>query len=179
MMDGLKPGDRAPQRYRKFDGTPHWQFDTVFLGADEFGHWVGGRPGDLCERPGWSLAVDVHWVTLVPAHHFVATFNGAGGIMGSEVYVDLMSRPEWCAGEVRAIDLDLDVIRAFTGEVFIDDEDEFAEHQVRFGYPEDLIATVRRTADDLLVAIAERREPFNTVGPGWLAHCRTMLSDAS
>ena len=29
-----------------------------------------------------------------------------------------------------AVDLDLDVIRRFDGSWFVDDEDEFAEHQV-------------------------------------------------
>ncbi|WP_180935649.1 DUF402 domain-containing protein [Nocardioides ungokensis] len=36
---------------------------------------------------------------------------------------------------LRAVDLDLDVVRGRTGRVWIDDEDEFAEHRVRFGYP--------------------------------------------
>lgn len=33
------------------------------------------------------------------------------------------------------VDLDLDVVRRFDGSAEILDEDEFAEHQVRYGYP--------------------------------------------
>jgi protein associated with RNAse G/E len=37
------------------------------------------------------------------------------------------------------IDLDLDLIQLQTGDVSIDDEDEFLEHQVSMGYPQWLI----------------------------------------
>ena len=49
-------------------------------------------------------------------------------------------RPARWAGddEVHLVDLDLDVVRRrMTGDVELRDEDEFAEHRVRFGYPDD------------------------------------------
>ena len=46
---------------------------------------------------------------------------------------------EWDGHMLRAVDLDLDVVRGFNGTVIVDDEDEFAEHQVAYGYPEDVI----------------------------------------
>ena len=72
-----------------------------------------------------------------------------------------------------AIDLDLDVVRRFTGEMFIDDEDEFADHQQLFGYPTDLVERVRTTADGLLEALRTGREPFATVGFTWLERFRS------
>ena len=42
-------------------------------------------------------------------------------------------------GTVTAVDLDLDVVRGWTGRVWVDDEDEFADHRVRFGYPADVV----------------------------------------
>lgn len=168
MNHAPAPGDAVWQRYRKFDGRAHWQFETMHLGEDEFGRWVGGRPGSVCERPGWRFTADAHWVTLLPEDWFVATFNDSTSNLRSQIYIDLTSPPEWDGDEVRAIDLDLDVIRRFTGEVFIDDEDEFARHQLELGYPPDLIERVRRTADGLLDAVRSRREPFDTVGPAWL-----------
>ncbi|WP_432559959.1 DUF402 domain-containing protein [Granulicoccus sp. GXG6511] len=165
---GLAPGDTVWQRYRKFDGRPHWQFETVFLGEDEFGRWVGGRPGGICERPGFRFTADAHWVTLLPDDWYVATFNERSSRLQSEIYVDLASPPEWNGHESRAIDLDLDVVRRVSGEVFIADEDEFAAHQVEMGYPSDLVERVRRTADELLTAVRARREPFGSVGRTWL-----------
>ena len=49
--------------------------------------------------------------------------------------------PVWDGGLVTAVDLDLDVIRRFDGTWYVDDEDEFAEHQVSYGYPPELVAS--------------------------------------
>lgn len=48
-------------------------------------------------------------------------------------------------GSVRAIDLDLDVIRFHDGSVVIDDEDEFADHRELYGYPADVVELAERT----------------------------------
>ncbi|MGW3644493.1 DUF402 domain-containing protein, partial [Streptomyces sp. NPDC005143] len=62
---------------------------------------------------------------------------------------------EWNADGivVRMVDLDLDVVRPRGGEAHVEDEDEFAEHRVRYGYPDRAVAVVmawnpsfRRTA---------------------------------
>jgi protein associated with RNAse G/E len=58
------------------------------------------------------------------------------------------------------VDLDLDVIRVrATGSVEVVDEDEFAEHQVRYGYPEDVVRRAREVADRL-AATLNHTEPF-------------------
>ena len=53
------------------------------------------------------------------------------------VYVDITTPPVWDGTVLRAVDLDLDVVRGNTGRVWVDDEDEFADHRVRFGYPDE------------------------------------------
>jgi hypothetical protein len=174
-MAGFTPGDRIQQRYRKYDGTPHWRFDSAYLGSDDHGIWVGGRPGDVFERPGRRFLADAHYVTLIPEGPFVATFNDNSSAVHSEIYVDVMSPPQWQGALVEAIDLDLDVVRRFSGEVRIEDEAEFAEHQVAFGYPHELIGTVRCTAGWLQEAIGAQDEPFGQVGFEWLAQCRALL----
>lgn len=173
-MGGFTLGNRIQQRYRKYDGTPHWRFDSAYLGSDNHGIWVGGAPGDVFERPGRRFLADAHYVTLIPEAPFVATFNAKSSAVHSEIYVDMMSLPQWRGTLVEAIDLDLDVVRRFSGEVRIDDEDEFAEHQIAFGYPPELIDSVRRTADGLLEAIRNQHEPFGRVGFDWLARCQEM-----
>ena len=67
-------------------------------------------------------------------------------------------------------DLDLDVVRdARSGAARVIDEDEFEEHKRTLGYPPEIAQGARRSADALVEAVAERREPFDRVGPGWLA----------
>ncbi|MDO5500157.1 MAG: DUF402 domain-containing protein [Propionibacteriaceae bacterium] len=176
MSRELAPGDPVWQRYRKFDGRPHWEFSTYFLGSDEFGDWVGGLPGAICERPGFQFTADAYWVTLLPQDWYVATFNEPTTILRNEIYVDLMSPPEWTGPEVTGVDLDLDVVRRFTGESCILDEDEFAEHQIVMNYPSELVGRVRQTADGLLEAVRDRVEPFGTVGLAWLERCREFGS---
>lgn len=168
MTRDLRPGDPVYQRYRKFDGSPHWNFDTTYLGDDRFGTWIGGEVGAVMERPGRRVVAPVDWVGLIPrGEWFVATFNAPGSESFAHTYIDLASVAEWDGNTVRAIDLDLDVVREFDGRTFIDDEDEFEDHRVAFGYPADLVTTVRATAEQLLTAVTSGAEPFGSVHTQW------------
>jgi len=179
-------GTPVELRFTKYDGSPHWEYDLIVLGTDAHGLWLGGRPGDVCRRIGRTIEPGVHWVTLVPAAGaWIATFNEPGGPLGAGTYVDLTDPPTWQAVQtargaglrMRCADLDLDVVRRFTGECYIDDEDEFADHQVRFGYPSELVATTRATADRLFAEVCAGSEPFGSVGPAWLQRCRALNRD--
>lgn len=174
-------GTPVELRFRKYDGSPHWEYDVIVLGADAHGVWLGGRPGDLCRRIGRTIDPGVHWVTLIPhVGTYVATFNEPGGPLGAGIYVDLTDAPRWEPAatakgpgwRMSCADLDLDVVRRFTGECYIDDEDEFAEHQIEFGYPPALVRQTREAADDLHARVRGGLEPFGDVGPAWLRRCR-------
>jgi protein associated with RNAse G/E len=66
--------------------------------------------------------------------------------------------------------MDLDVVVRRDGqEPYIDDQDEFAEHQVQYGYPADVVALTERTAHALLAAVNNRQPPFDTTADHWLA----------
>ncbi|MEW9547871.1 DUF402 domain-containing protein [Nonomuraea sp. NPDC050783] len=98
---------------------------------------------------------------------WTASFNSAPN--RSEVYVDVTTVPEWREGEVTMIDLDLDVIRLRDGGLILDDEDEFAEHQVLLGYPPELVARAESTARWLMGVVGDRRGPFGGAHVEWLA----------
>jgi protein associated with RNAse G/E len=49
------------------------------------------------------------------------------------------------------------------------DEDEFADHRQRFGYPEDLVTEAQAAARKLLVALGDGSEPYATQYRKWLA----------
>jgi uncharacterized protein len=88
----------------------------------------------------------------------------------SEVYCDITTPAHWEDDTVRIIDLDLDVVRRrATGTVELRDEDEFADHQVRFGYPDELVTEARAAAERLFGALGDGSEPFATTYRKWLS----------
>jgi protein associated with RNAse G/E len=154
--------------YRKFDGSLHWHHPARLLGEDEFGRWIGCEPGTTARRGTEPAVVWEHAIAmLIPRDAWwTATFNAEPD--ETEIYCDITTVPEWRGDEVTAVDLDLDVLRMRDGRVVLDDEDEFAEHQVRYAYPADVIAGAEMSAAWLLEAVRQRREPFGTAYEGWL-----------
>jgi uncharacterized protein len=156
--------------FRKYDGSLHWNYLATRLGEDEHGVWLGAPLGTELRRGEavMELAEMAHVVLLPRAGWWTAAFNAPP--KRTEIYCDISTVPEWTsAEEVTMIDLDLDVLRRRTGLVELVDEDEFAEHQVRYAYPSELIRNARASADWLVTAVSDRREPFGTVYLDWLA----------
>ncbi|WP_052466550.1 DUF402 domain-containing protein [Mobilicoccus massiliensis] len=188
-MDAVPPtpaelpfGARVRAVFTKYDGRPHWEYDLVVLGVDDHGVWVGGAPGAHIARPGLEFTSDAYWVTLYPHDGmWVATINDDAGTFSSRVYVDVTTQATWWHRpdgvlSVTAIDLDLDVIRRFSGELLVDDEDEFEEHRVEFGYPPELVEGARAAAAWLYERLAGHDEPFEQVAEHWLAVCRDRVT---
>jgi uncharacterized protein len=149
---------------RKWPDRPHWEHDALRLGEDAHGVWLGAPAGTPMARPGASFATAQAQVTLVPpAAPYVATFYARGGSVPCEVYVDISSVPVWTANTVTAYDLDLDVVRGWTGRVWVDDEDEFADHRVRYAYPPDLVRLAVESCAAVHAAVEDRRAPFDGV----------------
>lgn len=188
-MLSLTPGTLVRALFTKWDGRRHWEFNATVLGTDEYGVWTGLAPGDLLGRPGLEVRLEAHSVTLFPHRSWhVATFNAPRANFRSRIYVDMTTESIWANGDagaagrslptVSAVDLDLDVIRRFDeygGELFVDDEDEFVEHQVAMAYPPAVVAATQASADAVLAAIADGTEPFGAVGPAWLQRCLDTL----
>jgi hypothetical protein len=170
--------------FSKWGGGPHWEYDALLLGEDDAGTWLGAPAGTRLARPGADFVSDQDFVSLVPHEGcYVATFYGetprpatdraAVGPGWVEVYVDVTTRPQWHPGPtttVRMVDLDLDVLRGRSGRVWVDDEDEFADHRQRLGYPEDVVAQATSTCEAVRDAVSSRRPPYDgVVGAGWLS----------
>jgi protein associated with RNAse G/E len=155
--------------FRKYDGTLHWNMTARLLGEDEHGVWAGvvdGTPIFLNERP-MGPAESPHVVLFPREGWWTGCFNAEPH--PTEIYCDIATVPVWPgSGEVTMIDLDLDVRRRRTGLVELLDEDEFAEHRVKFGYPPDVVAAAEAAAAHLMVAVGENREPFATAYKRWL-----------
>jgi predicted RNA-binding protein associated with RNAse of E/G family len=160
----------AEIRFTKWGGKRHWRYPMEVLGSDRHGWWLGGRTGILLRRGFEEPIVQPHdFVALVPDEGcWIATFNATNAKTDVEIYVDVTDRPVRAGDLVHAVDLDLDVIRRFDGRVEVLDEDEFTEHQVRYGYPADVIAQASATTAELVESITTRTEPFGTASAGWL-----------
>jgi hypothetical protein len=158
----------------KWGDRPHWEFDGVLLGTDEHGDWIGIPAGSHMARPGMELLSTWDQVGLVPApgpdaeRGWLATFHAEGNPV--RTYVDITTPPFWDGAVLHAVDLDLDVVKTDDGRgVFVDDEDEFAEHQRLFGYPPEIVELAERSCAWVHEAVLHDKPPFDGAADRWLA----------
>lgn len=156
--------------YTKYDGSLHWHQTARYLGEDEHGVWLGcpagtsvqrgSEPPIILEQPHVLLFPDGQWWT--------AAFNQEPANV--DIYCDISTPPQWPhEDEVTMVDLDLDVLRRRESqEVLLVDEDEFADHQVRYAYPADVISQAEQTAAWLLTAVGDGAGPFGGAYRAWL-----------
>ncbi|WP_345751501.1 DUF402 domain-containing protein [Microbacterium rhizophilus] len=177
----LAPGTPLDFRWRKWDGSPHWEHECVYLGSDEWGDWVGQRIGSHSFRPGREVTLRSPSVMMLPAgrQDHVLTFNGSPEL--TRVYIDVAWDVRWPEGGLpTAIDMDLDVVRRLDGRgVYIDDEDEWQEHRVLYGYPPDVVEALEATARDLERRVRALEPPFDeATADRWLGALARLDSNA-
>ncbi|MEQ4302573.1 DUF402 domain-containing protein [Plantactinospora sp. B6F1] len=163
------PSDVVRVVYRKYDGAAHRDYPARRLTEDDLGVWLGVTAGTESVYHGRPSVEQIPFVLLVPHDAWwSAMFNPPPRT--SEVYCDIASPARWEGETVHLIDLDLDVVRRRgTGLVELRDEDEFAEHRARFGYPEETVGRARAAAEWLYVALGDGTEPFASAYRKWLA----------
>lgn len=184
------PGETVRVRSRKWDGTPHWEYDALALGSDAEGCWLGvDGASTTFSRPGRAPFVgDARKVTLVP-HRPLAMLEGTWALVHwfqasrSVLYADVATPPElirrsdgWC---LEYCDLDLDVVRDRGRPAWIDDEQEFAEHADRMGYPVWVRERAQATAAGLLAGAQLRTAPGEHARHGWLRALDELLRQRS
>lgn len=171
-----EPGDPGDDglvqvNYRKYDGSLHWNLRMRRLGVDEHGTWLG-LPADSRIRKGLGPdreLAEAHVILFPRDAWWTAAFNAAP--RRTEIYCDITTPPQWPSpAEVTMVDLDLDVLRRRGAELAIlVDEDEFAEHQLAYRYPPDVIRSAEQSAAWLMTAVSERTGPFGGAHQPWLA----------
>ena len=157
-------------QYRKWGGILHWRHDVVLLGQDEHGTWLGGPTGSIVQRGHEPpVAMARSYVQLIrPSDPWTVLFNAPGAKY--DIYVDLITPAPWVDDTtVEMIDLDLDVVRRPGGAVELIDQDEWAEHIERFGYPADLVRRTEVAATELVEAVSAATEPFGNASAPWLS----------
>lgn len=176
---GLQPGQLVVARNRKWNGKAHWVVPGRYIGEDRHGWWIFQGTNEFCSRPGAAFYTRSDAVLLVPrSGDWVATFYDSDHPNGVRVYVDLAVAHEWteirpAVTEFHVIDMDLDVIRMAGRDVFIDDQDEFAEHRVAMNYPDLLVDDIQAAADELYHAVKAQQAPFDGTDVEWFTKGRS------
>ena len=166
-----EPGTRLLFRWRKWDGSPHWVHECVYLGSDQWGDWFGQLAGWRSSRPGRDFLADGPNVTLLPPDGDNELNNNQAPPASNRVYIDHAWDAHREGDEPEGIDMDLDVVRAIDGRgVFIDDRDEWDEHRVAYGYPIDVVDRLEALAVDLERRVTARHAPFDdATADAWLS----------
>lgn len=169
VLERPQPGTRLLFHWRKWDGSPHWVHECVYLGSDGWGDWFGQLPGWDSSRPGRTFLPQHPNVTLVPpGGDWVFTRNAAPH--RTRTYIDLSWDVRWQDGEPAGIDMDLDVVDREDAGVYIDDRDEWDEHRVAYGYPHDVVERLEMLAVDLERRVIAGEAPFDDATPAaWFA----------
>jgi protein associated with RNAse G/E len=168
---------------RKYNGRPHRWVTARRLGEDEYGVWLGTPAGTTVHyqygnRPTGLTRHDA--VRLIPRDEWwIAMFTAAPS--EREVYCDICLPPRWTGPfEITVIDMDLDVARfrprrrlGLSSRVVLEDEDEFAENALIYGYPTDVVVQATAVAENLRRALTSRVEPFGTASRSWLRNLAT------
>lgn len=169
--------DQVHIDFRKWDGSRHWQFAMRRLGQDEHGLWLWSPPGSVMQRgaepPKLTPATNIK---LIPDNKWwTAIWRWQGS---HDLYVDIITPPQWNGTTVTMIDIDLDLVRWNDGQVEVLDEDEFAAHRHKYGYPERLVDTARATTARLALALESRHEPFGAVAESWMTRAVALAGEA-
>lgn len=147
----------------KFDGSLHYRYTATIVHETPEVVMVYTSPGQSYDsyRGGGETknhSLQLYW----PSRYYNVHVNWFADWRNRTHYVNIATPATWDQDALRYVDLDLDVIwGAVTGEVILDDEDEFVLHQARFGYPSSLIERVWQSQGEVRDLIAQRLYPFD------------------
>jgi uncharacterized protein len=163
------PSEMVRVVYTKYDGSAHRDYPACRLHEDDLGVWVGVTRGTASVYHGQPSVERIPFVLLIPHNAWwTGMFNPPPRT--SEVYCDITTPARWDGDTVHIVDLDLDVSRRRdSGLVELRDEDEFEEHRVAFGYPDDVVGEAHAAARHLVGALGDGTEPFASAYKEWLS----------
>ena len=146
----------------KYDGSPHWEFDswyveekgpllvTLNFAGQELMTWNGPWTDPYDSRNHfWSD----RWYNIIRCD-----LPLGGGL--HQWYCNVATPTQFDGETIRYVDLDLDVIVPFEGEPRVVDEEEFLENSARMGYPPDVVKQARRAVDELITLARKGEFPF-------------------
>ncbi len=163
----VQPGDPYALQFFKHPKTPHWRLETLWLGEDEHGTWLVGPVGNTLQKGSLPPEImEVRSVHLVKTDAWwLASYHPTHAEV--EFFIDAVRPAQLEPQRAVAVDLDLDVLRLRDGTVLIDDQDEFEDHRIELGYPDEWVQAVRKAMAWVTDSVANGVEPFGTVSRLW------------
>ncbi|MGG1552965.1 DUF402 domain-containing protein [Paenibacillus ferrarius] len=155
-------GMTIPIRALKYGNRPHYDWETTLLERGDAHLFVLGHHGRQLRHytKGKTFTIDRWTVEFFPLD---AWFTVSADVVDGRIvqyYCNICEPPRLEQDGVSFIDLDLDLIYR-DGVWQVVDEDEFAEHTVKFGYPPELVNRVWQELAKLQARIASRQFPFD------------------
>ena len=145
-------GERIQIASTKYDGSLHYEYGATLEHVEDGlvrcrvlrgEPWVGYRGEGQIQGTFTALFFSDRWFNVFHNH-------APAGNRGILSYANVATPATFDGDVVRWTDLDVDIVVSERLGVTVDDDDEFEEHQTRFGYPADLIDRVLRTRAELL-----------------------------
>ncbi len=169
----MKPGTPVPITVAKYDGRQRFLVETRCLLATPDLIILVGEPGRRFVTPDGVRHLPSTTLEYFPVgrwYNVVSFFDTASGRLERH-FCNVIKPAIWAAGELRYVDLDLDLVVLPDGETAVEDLDDFRRHGREWHYP----ATVRRSAFDALRELralaASAMSPF-TAESFAVAHAR-------
>ncbi|MEX0785637.1 MAG: DUF402 domain-containing protein [Dehalococcoidia bacterium] len=150
-------------RSTKYDGSPHWAFDSFVV--MEQGSLLMTQEFAGYEYRTWKGP----WISPYDSRNYFWTdrwYNvircdlPRGGGLHSW-YCNVTTPAEFDGENLHYVDLDLDVRVFPDGDPELLDEDEFLENSARMGYPPEVVDRARRAVDEILELVHIGGEPFD------------------
>lgn len=155
-------GQRVHVRSSKYDGSPHWEFDswsalhaeplliTLNFAGQQLQTWKGPWMNPYHTRNHfWSD----RWYNVMRLE-----WPRGGGLEGW--YCNVTTPVQFDGENLHYADLDLDVHVSALGEAEVLDEDEFLENSARMRYPAEVVSQARNAVAELLELVRKGDFPF-------------------
>jgi protein associated with RNAse G/E len=164
----LAAGTPIPVESTKFDGSLHYRYTTIIVADEGERLRTWGPVGTRFQSYRGAYAATRHFLSL---HYHDRDWNlevmWERDWRPNKHYVNIALPATWEDGTLRFVDLDLDISWWPDGSVRLLDEDEFAEHRERLGYPQWLVDRAWSAVDEVRALISSRRSPFDGMLYRW------------
>jgi len=164
----LAPGTQVPLASTKYDGSMHYRYDCTVV-VDEGDRLLAFAPaGTPMHSYRGRHSTGRHFLRVHDTEHYWnLEVMWEPDWRPSKHYVNIAMPSTWDDGTLRFVDLDLDISWWSDGRVLLLDEDEFAEHRVRFGYPPWVVRRAWEAVDEVRSMISTRMPPFDGALYAW------------
>lgn len=156
------PGSRALLRATKYDGTAHWiqPFQVVSDDGNLLVAAYRARTPIYTSRGEFRSPYDSLVYFWRDRWYNVFRLSRPDCSLALW-YCNITTPPSYDGSQIGYIDLDLDVTVRPNGGIELLDQDEFDEHQRKYGYPAEVIEQAETAARDLMTLARKRGFPFS------------------